>query len=85
MDSTDLLGAAQASHCTVLIVTAQTSCHIAVDESNCNQLAYLITANQWNFASLEGKVQRPKTWHAPWRVPQCNILSDSLSNISARP
>ena len=42
--------------CTVSIVIAQTSCHIAVDESNHNQLTNLIAANQWNFANLEGKL-----------------------------
>lgn len=35
-----------------------TSCHVAVDESNRNQLASLTTANQWNFAYLEGKLWR---------------------------
>lgn len=50
---TMLQGAAHTSHHTVSIVTAQTSCHVAVDESNRNQLASLTTANQWSFAYLE--------------------------------
>lgn len=58
IDSTDLLGAAHTSHRTVSIVTAQTSCHIALDESNRNQLASFTTAHKWNFAYLEGKLWR---------------------------
>ena len=46
IDSIDLLGAAHISYRTVSIVTAQTSCHVAVDESNRNQLESLTTANQ---------------------------------------
>ena len=46
IENTDLLGAAQTSHRTVLIVTAQTSCHIAPDESNHFMLARFTTANQ---------------------------------------
>ena len=58
IDITDPLGAAHISHHTVSIVTAQTICHVAVDQSNHNQLASLTTANQWNFAYLEGKLWR---------------------------
>ena len=45
---------AHISHRTVSIVTTQTSFHGAVDDSNRNQLASLTTANEWNFAYLEG-------------------------------
>ena len=58
IDSTDLLGAAHTSPHTVSIVTSQASCHVAVVESNRNQLASSTAANQWNFAYLEGKQWR---------------------------
>lgn len=50
-----LLGAAHTSYRTVSIVIAQKSCHVAVDESNRNQLASLTIAI---FAYLDGKLWR---------------------------
>ena len=58
IDITDLLGAAHISHRTVSIVTAQTICHVALDQSNRNRLASLATVNQWNFAYLKSKLWR---------------------------
>lgn len=56
---------AHTSHSTFSIVTVQRNCHIAVDESNRNQLFFLpkvllLIINQWNFASLTDKLQRKK-------------------------
>ena len=60
IDSTDLLGAAHTFHRTVSIVTAQTNCHIALNESNHYLLASFATASQRNFAYLVGKLLRKK-------------------------
>lgn len=54
--STDLLGAVHSPHHTVSMVRAQTSCHVGVGGSNCNQLASFTTANWWNIAYLGGNL-----------------------------
>lgn len=43
---------------TLSIVSAQTSCHVGVGESNRNQLARFTTANWWNFAYQGGNLWR---------------------------
>ena len=58
IDSSDLLGAAHGFHHTFSLMTAQKSCHVAVDEFYCNHLASLTIANQWNFTYLGGKMWR---------------------------
>lgn len=54
----DLLESAHTSHITVSILTAQTSCHIVLDEGNCNQMVSFAAANQWNLAYLVGTLGR---------------------------
>lgn len=53
---------------TLSIVSAQTSWHVGVGESNRNQLASFATANWWNFAYLGGNL-----WRKNDMLEQCNF------------